>query len=338
MHRALIVLLGLAALLAEAVALALIADLTGTHIGVGGFFAAHAVASLILGFLVLEVLAERYRRPWQPIVALLAAIAFFVPVLGTIGLVTAVLVVTLLPKASVYRPFANLRPPEYPSAAREGPPQMRMLGLRTSLLDTSLPADVRVKSLVALQNMPPRVAIPILRRLLCDSTDDVRLAAYGIIDAREKRISAAIRDELDRLPTVTEPAARENCLRRLAEEHWELVHSDLAPGDLRRVTIESGLRYLEAALQRADRDTGLWLLKGRFLHAAGDPGGAAQALATAIALGLPESRVLPYLAEIYFDQCRFDDVRRCMNLVAATQRTPRMAPLIRYWAPRTDTA
>jgi hypothetical protein len=173
---------------------------------------------------------------------------------------------------------------------------------------------------------------------LSDSTDDVRLAAYGIIDTREKRISAAIREELDRLPTVTEPGARENCLRRLAEEHWELVHSDLAPGDLHRVTVESGLRYLEMALVLADRDAGLWLLKGRFLHAADDPHGAEQALVTAIRLGLPESRVLPYLAEVYFDQCRFDEVRRSMWLIAATQRTPRMAPLIRYWAPRTDTA
>ena len=303
---------------------------TGT-LQLASFLALHLVASLLLAFAVRRAMPEHYANPWLPTSALLAALAFFIPLLGLIGIVAALLIATLLPSSRQYRPFAAVRAPEYTAPTQETRLHLRPSGLRSLLLDTTLPVEIRVKALTALQNMPPRVATPILRRLLSDPADDLRLAAYALIDGQEKRLAAAIRDELAQLPQVTEPAARVNCLRRLAELHWELVYGGLVQGDLRRITLDAGMDYVHSALVLAAREPGLWFLEGRFRQAKRQFGEAAQAYALATSVGLPEARVLPYLAEVLYEERRFDDVRRCMQAVAATQRTPAMAPLIRFW-------
>jgi polysaccharide biosynthesis protein PelE len=295
------------------------------------FLALHLVASLLLAFAVRMAMPARYANPWLPASALLAALAFFIPLLGLIGIVAALLIATLLPSSRQYRPFVAVRAPEYMAPTQETRLHLRPSGLRSLLLDTTLPVEIRVKALTALQNMPPRVAVPILRRLLSDPADDLRLAAYALIDGQEKRLAASIREELAQLPRVTEPAARVNCLRRLAELHWELVYGGLVQGDLRRITLDAGMDYVHSALVLAAREPGLWFLEGRFRQAKRQYGEAAQAYALATAVGLPEARVLPYLAEVLYEERRFDDVRRCMTAVAATQRTPAMAPLIRFW-------
>jgi hypothetical protein len=303
-----------------------------------GFFGLHLVASLLLAFAVRLALPERYANPWLPAFALLASLAFFIPLLGLIGIVTALLIATLLPGSRHYRPFSGVKTPEYVAPTQETRLHLRPSGLRSLLLDPTLPVETRVKALAALQNMPPRVATPILRRLLSDPADDLRLAAYALLDGQEKKVAGAIREELARLPQVTESSARVNCLRHLGELHWELVYGGLVQGDLRRLTLDAGMEYVQSALVLAAREPGLWFLEGRFRQAKRQFGEAAQAYAMATAVGLPEARVLPYLAEVLFEEGRYADVRRCMQAVAATQRTPAMVPLIRFWTEASGTA
>jgi uncharacterized protein HemY len=56
----------------------------------------------------------------------------------------------------------------------------------------------------------------------------------------------------------------------------------------------------------------LTFLKGRILLAQGEVAGAKAALESSVALGQPHSSVLPYLAEIAFDQRDFATVRALM--------------------------
>jgi hypothetical protein len=295
-----------------------------------GFFVLHGAASILLAVAARQVLPPKYKHPATGTVALLASFAFFIPFLGMLGLATAILLVMLMPGRYTPRPFAAVRAPEY-LAPTESPDRLRAAELRTVLLDPEVPVDLRMKSLVALQSLPLRTASPLLRRLLADPSDDLRLAAYAMLDNEEKKIAAIITEEMERLGRLTDPVARGNCLRRLAEQHWELIYSGLAQGDLRRHSLAAALEYVNTALVLAAQDSGLWLLKGRLHHARNELDEAARGFAMAVACGLAETRVLPYLAEVLFEQRRFADVRTMMREIAATQKTPAMAPLIQFW-------
>jgi prephenate dehydrogenase len=62
--------------------------------------------------------------------------------------------------------------------------------------------------------------------------------------------------------------------------------------------------------------------------------GAAAAYYKALALGLPSTRVLPYLAELRFDQGDYADAKRLMGDLASWASLPRLQPAIEYWNPR----
>ena len=295
------------------------------------YFALHGASSAVLAWMLIHVLPPHYRKPHWPVVGLLFSFAFFIPLLGIAGMLTAVAITVLRPRLASDRPFEQVMPPEYVMSIREPGAQLRISSLKAMLLDPGVPAELRLKSLNALQNMPTRTAAPTLRRLLGDPLDELRLIAYGMLDQKEKRINGEIQAERANLLEAADEAARLNVLRRLVELNWELIYSDLAQGDVRDFHLAQVRHYAEQALALAEHDPGLWFLKARGLQAAGRLGEAREAYSIAIAGGLPEARALAYLAEIAFLQRDFASLRRYLELIAQSQPAPVMAPLIRFW-------
>lgn len=296
------------------------------------FFAAHAAASALLALFTIPAMPRQYRQPRTAVLAFLFSFSFFIPLVGLLGVMLAVFIALLKPRLARSLPFASVEQPEFVLSVGDAEPAFRKSGLRSVLLDQSTPAHVRLKSLLTLQNMPARSAGPMLRKLLSDPADDVRLVAYGMLDTHEKHISARTQEELRKLELATEPEARSNCLRQLAELHWELVYTGLVQGDVREHALASARSYVERGLELASRDPGLWYLKARLLQASGKLGEAAQDFGIAVSCGLPEGRALPYMAELAFERRDFTAVREIMARVAHSHVSPLMAPLVDFWS------
>jgi hypothetical protein len=300
------------------------------------FFVLHGAASLVLAAFVRLALPVRYREPRNGVLALLFSFSFFVPVLGLIGLISAVLIAAWLPRLMPDLPFGSINPVEFVFPRREVRRRYSQGGLQQRLKDLDIPESSRMQTLLALQAMPARLANPILREMLADPADDIRLVAYGMLDVQEKKINGRIHQELLKLAEARDPALRQITLRNLAELYWELVYGDLVQGDLRQHAIAESTRYLDEALKAAQADAGLWFLKGRLLHANRDLG-AEEAFNLAVAHGIVESRVLAYRAEIAYYKRDFATVRALAAVLGKGQESPRLAPLVRYWT-RTGSA
>ena len=296
------------------------------------FFAAHAVASALLALFALPAMPPQYREPRATVLAFLFSFSFFIPLIGLLGAMLAVFMALLKPRLAKSTPFSSVKQPEFVLTVGDAEPQLRKSGLRSVLLDQSTPAHVRLKSLLTLQNMPARTAGPMLRKLLSDPADDIRLVAYGMLDMQEKRINARTQEELQKLELATDAEARSNCLRHLAELHWELVYTGLVQGDVREHALAAALRYVEQGLELTSHDPGLWYLKARLLQASGRLEEAAQNFSISVSCGLPEARALPYVAELAYERRDFATVRQVMGLVAHAQVSPLMAPLIGFWS------
>ncbi|MBE0622485.1 MAG: hypothetical protein IH605_17990 [Burkholderiales bacterium] len=302
------------------------------------FFSVHGAASALLALFTLPLMPPQYRQPRVLVLAFLFSFSFFIPLIGLLGVMTAVIVALLKPRLANTTPFASVKQPEFVLTVGGAEPQLRKSGLRSVLLDQTTPAQVRLKSLMTLQNMPARISGPMLRRLLSDPADDIRLVAYGMLDMQEKHINARTQEELGKLELATEPKARADCLRQLAEVHWELVYTGLVQGDVREHALASALRYVEQALELASYDPGLWYLKGRLLQACGKLEEATQDFNIAVSCGLAEGRALPYIAELAFERRDFAAVRDVMALVARSHVSPLMAPLVDFWIGEPKTA
>jgi hypothetical protein len=296
-----------------------------------GVLTVHAAACAVVASSTCLFLPARFRRPRVMVWLLLFDFAFIAPVVGALG----ILLVTRMTLHRVSDQTRRAIPvcvglPEYDvshkDVIRSGQGAIR------SRLESYVPSEVRMQSLLTLQAVPNRVANPILEDLLGDTTDDVRLVAFGMLDAEEKKLSVHIQRQREMLTRDLSPEQRYVCLRHLAELHWELIYALLAQGELRRHILGQARSYLEAALAlNTAPESGLLFLKGRILLAQGDMEGAEAAVQQSLALGQPLSSAVPYLAEMAFMRRDYELVKQFMQQLVELNVASKSRAIIDLW-------
>ena len=279
------------------------------------YFALHALASVVATWLAWVLLPGNFKRPFVPVCALLWAFAFFIPVLGVAAILLVVQVAKRFPRILRTERYTTVRMPEFSGVQREATERsdMRAGDARRILKDISLPLETRLRVLVALQNMEPKAAVPLLISLLSDPSEDIRLLAYSMVDSWEKDLVQKIQSANAELLAAQQSGNNTlivNTTRRLAELHWTQADSGLARGDLRRFTLEQAQKLCEQ-VQRLDNSApGIWTLYARVLMELGDLDAAAKAVTMARRLRMPAAEAFSLMAQIAYAQGNYPAVRR----------------------------
>jgi hypothetical protein len=296
-----------------------------------GVLTVHALACAIVASSCYVLVPGRFQQPRIMVWLLLFVFAFIAPVIGAIGLL--LMVRTTLRQASDTSRLAvpvSVRLPEYDVQGKDL--NRSGQGAIRSRLTTNVPGDIRMQSLLSLQAVPSRVSNPILENLLGDSTDDVRLVAFGMLDSEEKKISVLIQRERAYLNTDLTLEQRHTCLRHLAELHWGLTYAALAQGELRAHILSQARSFLEAAIAvDVLLTSGLFFLKARILLAQGDLESAEQALLQALDMGQSKISALPYLAEMAFKRREFERVQQLMQQLVELNVASRVRAIADFW-------
>lgn len=295
------------------------------------YLLAHAGASALLSLIAIALLPQHLAKPRLPILLLMFGTSYAIPVLGILAVIGGTLLLHALPAIRRGDAFRAIELPEIDPHQRPGS-GFRQAGMRSFLSNTQAPVATRLRALVALQNVSGRVASPLLRDVLTDPSEDIRLLAYGMLDNKEKHINHAIHSESTRFGAAKAGTAeRAEAAKRLADLYWELIYQELAQGDLRLHALQQSLHYTQISLEQTPDDAGLHLRHGRLLQSLGEARPAQAAYDRALALGLPKTRILPYLAEVAYDIGDFATVCALMNELGDWQSLPRLQPVIRYW-------
>lgn len=295
---------------------------------------AHSAICCVVALATYLMLPRRFAQPRVAATGLLFCFAFIAPVVGALGLLALVRTQLRQTLAQVQRATpVPVELPVYDVQTHEG--RRGSQGAIRSRLGHEVPAGIRMQSLLTLQAVPSRVSNPILEDLLGDDTDDVRLVAFGMLDSEEKKIASLIREALLRLPDLRQPQQRFECLRQLAELHWELVYACLAQGELRQHMLTQAARYADEALAHGQTaGSGLIFLRARIWLEQGELEAAQQAMEQALALGQPRTSVWPYLAEIAFMRRDFTQVRRYMQQLTGLNLGSRTRAVEDFWVQR----
>ncbi len=302
----------------------------------GAYLAVHALACAVLALALLPLLPGRLRQPPLAVLALLFSLAFFIPFLGLVALLLAVVMMRMLPVRERDTHFRLAAPPEFLLSVRDPPRLFRGLSIRQLLTDVHAAATLRTRALNAIASKPARIAGDLLRKLLSDPVEDLRLVAYGLLDTQEKALRTRISEQAALLEQLTtEPhrhsASRIEVLRHLAELNFELVYQSLVQGDVREHTLARAIEHAQAAIALDPGNGGLRQLLARMHLEQGDIDRACDDLIRATEDGLPDNRVLPYLAEMAYRRGDWRSVRALMHRIDPLTVTPRMAALVRYW-------
>ena len=288
-----------------------------TDSALASYLLVHALACVMLSLFLFPLLSTRQARPRLAIVLLMMVCSYAVPLAGFLGVLAAALVLRLYRKPATHTEFESLQMPEFDQhQRRQG--HFRHAGLRSFLGNIHAPIQSRLRAMVALQYVSGRTASPLLRTVLSDPSEDLRLLAYGMLDTLEKRVNNSIDAEMGTLRAAQAEGGNAGLrtlesAQRLSDLYWELIYQDLVQGDLRKHAIQESLRYCDWVLAEQADNAQLCLRRGRLLHEQKRPDEAAQAYAQARELGLPATRVLPYQAELCFDRKDFAQAHALME-------------------------
>lgn len=290
----------------------------------------HLLAAIMFATGIYGLLPPIYRQPPEGVWVFLFSTALFVPVLGVIGLLTAVLLALYRPRKRERGEWERRRIPELPF--RPVPVGSNTVFMRAGLVSAMLNVGDRAqrqKAVLACRHLNRRQAVPILRAALTDPADEVRLLAYSMLSNKEKEMDEQIGR---RLSEVESAPGDDNTRQDLAELYWEYAYVDLARASLRTHMLEEALYHLDAALA-VHCDGPRLLMRGRICTAMGRFEEAEQALDQAESSGMGVDRIAPHRAEMWF---RRGDYRRTRDelsrLSADVRRDPGLSPLVAYWS------
>lgn len=296
------------------------------------FTALHGSASVLAALLTWRLMPRAYRQPKAWVLVLLTSFSLFIPVLGLLGMLTGAV---LLLRHQKRRENAGFRSVGIPTFTPENQPTLSQFGeggVRARLLAAGAPTSGRLKALLAMGASGSRNANEIFRMVLGDNDDEVRLLAFGLLDAREREINRHIHGALQQLKAEPDATEQARLRRQLAFSYWELVYQELAQDELMRYTLEQSLRYAQEAVAVLADDAGLWILLGRIQFRQGNTDAAEEAFTRALALGGPGSRILPYLAELAFATRDFRQLRALLKRDPAFLDIPTLGPVARFWS------
>lgn len=318
----------------ETAAFALLFAPGDTWLVLSGFLAFHAVASFFLALFVMTLLPKEYHQPRFWALSFLFLSALFTPGLSIFGLLLGLLIASYFPKLTQHLPYANIWIPSFTSAAETRGPRFGQGGLTARLKDRSAGVETRMQALLAVQAMPTRMASDLLRGMLDDPIDDIRLVAYGLLDQQEKAINSKITAELVRLEATEDQAAKQASLRYLAELYWELIYQGLAQGDVREHALAEAIRFANEAIDIDGTDAQTWVILGKLLTEKGYIEAANSLFENAVKNGYPFARLLPFFTEIAYNQRDFARVRELAASVGKLENSEKIANVMAFWAKR----
>lgn len=299
----------------------------------------HILSSYFFAQGFWQLLPRRYRLPPLRSLGFLFLILLVLPVLGAVGILWSVTNALKRPRSRSSRDIQAIVLPELPFS----PPVIFPMppysqgALRQIVYFAERPLK-RLKAVMATRYMPPREAMTIWSKASRDPVDDVRLLAYAMRDKNEKTL-------IERILALTEaladsPAHMHGAYHKtIAALCWELVYHNLVQGALRAHWLKTARRHLEfivspsisAHPDTADPDS--WLLYGRILLDFGEFIPARAAFASARAGGIDEQKILPWLAEIAFEERKFDEVKRhLLDLNHPGEKGRGLAQIKAWWS------
>lgn len=304
------------------------------------FLRAPAGAEWLVPLLFLHVLACSMAAAWaagNPASpdALRALFAFaFSLALPLLGMPAALFAV--LPGLSRGRPrpapgFAMIAPEDpdtsaVPYHARYGPG-----GFRARLLSRRIPPASRMIPLMALGNRATPFGNRMMKEMLKDPADELRLMAYGTLERREMEFQKGIAAAQAGLRSAADDRNRLVWLRRLAFLQWELVYQELAEGELSRFYLEQAAESGRRALEIEPMDGPLLMIYGKVQARLGAWEEAFEALDGAERLGTPVQSVVPHLAELAFLRRDFAETRRLLAQNPQLHQSKTLGPLMAFW-------
>ena len=289
---------------------------------------AHGLVSMLIALMFLQLVPDNVKMSLAISLSLFFVIAFFIPILGILGIGLALLprqYSSQLPKQKINVTLNKIPPlpeivPKISAIATSN-----SLVIPACLLGSTDPKK-RLGALISTKDLQDRDAVALLRLALQDSEEEIRFLANSLIKRKKKTICDRIQIQLE----STQPA---DCLffERIASDYWELVYSGLVQGEMLSKTLKQAFQQVYAGLERFPDNSMLHFQLGRLQLYTKKFKKAQREFEKAEHLGIDHQQLLPYYAETAFSSKRFHVTKQHMQEISVPAAHSLLSASASYW-------
>lgn len=289
------------------------------------------IISVLAAYITNVFLNKFYKKSDFKFILLPFFLSFFVPILGVIISFFIVMAIYRI-NNKFYRFTKELYDPINLQHVKYTSEEYGAGGAFLNLMKTHENPVKRIRALFILAQGQLANINNILQDLLPDSSDEIRLLSFNILDQQEGFIEKDINKILSTMETTNpDNLQRAKYEKNLAQLYWELTYRHLVLKELEEGTLKKALSYVQSAILVLHDDPVAWVLLGKIYYKLNELQLAEEALQKASALNLPPSQVLPYLAEIKFKFKDYAEVRFYLGESDSLYDINRIASVKRYW-------
>lgn len=172
----------------------------------------------------------------------------------------------------------------------------------------------------------------ILYKLLPDTSDEIRLLAFNILDQEESLIAKDMHKlfEMLKIPNLKHEVYAE-FKKNIASLYWELFYRNLILKELEKSILENALNYANSIVNILKDDPGLFALLGKIHMGLHQYNRAIEFFRKTAGFNIAPSQVYPYLAEINYNLKNYIEVQKYLNMSETLSDIEVIAPVKLFW-------
>lgn len=193
----------------------------------------------------------------------------------------------------------------------------------------SLSSDEKIKSLRILYETNSQNNIGKIKQYLSDSSDETRLYAFALVASFEKKLNDNIKAIQKEIEATQETRLLEKLYFRLAQAYWQFIFHGVADEQLGRFYTEK----IATILTNTPHNPSSYVLLGKIHLFNRKLEEAEEAFLKAISLGIPKKALYTFLAEIKYEQKKYDEISKYI-VEDEFNIDLRLKPLVAMWGQR----
>ncbi len=269
------------------------------------FFIFHFMASFLISQIIVALLPKNYKKN-------LLANTFFFTILNTVtlfvGYIASFYFVTVLLRKIKTKIKYDINTINI-SQLSIFPETRRILGEGIANIDISkISKNIKLNILETLSKDISPINIRIIKNLLIDNDSEIRLYSFQTLNRIKNEISSQINLTLKELEKPQDNFEKAKIHKKLGLLYYEIFEIDIMEESLRSFFIEKSLFHIKEA-EKIIGDGELLYIRGMIFKAKKEYEKALRLFDLSLRFRFDEHKVLPQIAEIYYEKKEYDKVK-----------------------------
>jgi tetratricopeptide (TPR) repeat protein len=295
------------------------------------FYGIHAIISAVVAYIAMEFLKKRYEDKKSYIFIFIWTFSMVLPIVGYFMVAWMVYYLLTIKHKPILRDEFMINMDEFISDFPKIHRSFGEAGIGKLLTNEEAPEELKLKALTSLSDNAKKSDIEMIKKMLGDRDDEVRLYSFSIINKLERNLNNKIHEKLKEFREAKDKKRKLQAATDLAHLYWDLVYYQLSDEDLKGFIIKEVEKYATYVLHRDSSNPQINLLLGKVYLYQKKYNNAQLFITTALKKGVNRDFIIPYLAEIFYEKRQFHTVKKLLSSAKDIEFNTTLYPIVILW-------